>query len=65
MEKVLDTKICTPESKLVKNPAGLYDLTVTNESGAIVAQVRNVTFLTAVGIIEESMYMSGKSRSDI
>ncbi len=65
MEKVLDSKICNPESKLVKNGIGLYDLTVTDEHGTVVASVRNATFLTAVGIIEERMYTSGKARSDI
>ena len=59
MEKVLDSKICNPESKLVKNGIGLYDLTITDQHGTVIEDIKNITFVRAVGIIEEQMYLSG------
>lgn len=57
METVLDrggtvTRSCVLE----KNNLGLYDLRVNDDNGGTVANVRNVSFLRAVSIIEESMY---------
>lgn len=62
MEKVLDSKICNPESKLVKNGIGLYDLTITDQHGTVIEDIKNITFGLAVGIIEESMYTSGRRK---
>lgn len=59
MEKVLDSKICDPESKLVKNAIGLYDLTITDQHGTVIEDIKNITFVRAVGIIEEQMYLIG------
>ena len=64
MEKVLDSKICSPESKLVKNQLGLYDLTITDETGTVIVNVKNITFNCAVAIIEESMYTRRAPRGE-
>ena len=42
--------------KLQKNDVGLYDLEVNDESGIIIADVKNITFLRAVTVIEDYMY---------
>lgn len=61
MEKVLDRgSAAGPECKLTKNSLGLYDLRITDETGAITTDVQNITFLRAVGLIEESMYTGAK-----
>lgn len=49
---------------LQKNALGLYDLRVNDESGAIVMDVKNITFYRAVSILEECMYLSGRSDRD-
>lgn len=56
METVLDrggtvTRSCVLE----KNDFGLYDLRINEQDGRIIVNVRNISFLRAASIIEESM----------
>lgn len=52
-------------SKLYKNELGLYDLNIKDERGEIIVDVKNVTFLRAVSIIEEYMYIgNGQKEGD-
>lgn len=63
MEKVLDRgRSAGPECKLVKNAIGLYDLTIKDERGAVIVDVKNVYFSRAVAIIEENMYADNRVR---
>lgn len=62
MEEVLDRKAVKRRTKLVRNENGLYDLKITDYDGVTVetiTEVRNITFLRAVSIIEEFMYING------
>lgn len=63
MEKVLDRKVnrgCTLE----KTNLGLYNLRVNDESGRIIVNVSNVSFMRAVSILEENMYLSGRTERE-
>lgn len=63
MEKVLDCNVnrgCTLE----KTNLGLYNLRVNDESGRIIVNVRNVSFMRAVSILEENMYLSGRTERE-
>lgn len=63
MEKVLDRKVnrgCTLE----KTNLGLYNLKVNDESGRIIVNVSNVSFMRAVSILEENMYLSGRTEQE-
>ena len=64
MEEVLHHPAVRRGCKLQKNGLGLYDILVNDESGAVIADVKNITFLRAVGIIEENMYQNGRSYHD-
>lgn len=57
MEKVLDRRT----SRLEKNSAGLYDLTISDGS-VLVTEIKNVTFQRAVCALEDYMYT--KSREE-
>lgn len=61
MEAVLDRKAVRRGCKLVRNEIGLYDLQINDELGYIIVDVRNITFLRAIAIIEERMYSSGSA----
>lgn len=64
MEEVLHSKAVKRGCVLEKNSLGLYDLKVKDEGGAVIEDVRNITFLRAVSILEEQMYQSGRSDYD-
>lgn len=64
METVLDrggtvTRSCVLE----KNNLGLYDLRINEEDGRILVNVRNVSFLRAVSILEENMHLAGREET--
>lgn len=60
MEKVLDRKV-NRGCVLEKTNFGLYNLKVNDESGRIIVNVSNVSFMRAVSILEENMYLSGRT----
>lgn len=60
MEKVLDRNV-NRGCALERSNLGLYNLRVNDESGRIVVDVRNVSFMRAVSILEENMYLSGRT----
>lgn len=64
MDAVLPGKAVRRGCVLQKNSLGLYDLQVNDESGAIVTDVKNITFYRAVSILEENMYLSGRAEHD-
>lgn len=61
MDAVLSGTAVRRGCVLQKNSLGLYDLTVNDESGAIVMDVKNITFYRAVSILEENMYLNGRT----
>ena len=60
MEKVLDRNV-NRGCVLERTNLGLYNLKVNDESGRIVVNVSNVSFMRAVSILEENMYLSGRT----
>lgn len=64
MEEVLHNPAVRRGSYIEKNALGLYDVKVNNESGTIIADVRNLTFLRAVTVIEDHMYTTGREHYD-
>lgn len=63
MEKVLDRNV-NRECVLERTNLGLYNLKVNDESGRIVVNVSNVSFMRAVSILEENMYLSGRTEQE-
>lgn len=63
MEKVLDRNV-NRGCVLERTDLGLYNLKVNDESGRIIVNVRNVSFLRAVSILEENMYLSGRTEQE-
>lgn len=63
MEKVLDRKV-NRGCVLEKTNLGLYNLKVNDESGRIIVNVSNVSFMRAVSILEENMYLSGRTERE-
>lgn len=64
METVLASDTVTRGCYLEKNNLGLYNLQINDESGRIVVNVRNVSFLRAVSILEENMYLAGREERE-
>lgn len=63
MEKVLDRNV-NRGCVLERTNLGLYNLKVNDESGRIVVNVSNVSFMRAVSILEENMYLSGRTEQE-
>lgn len=63
MEKVLDSAAVNRGCVLTKNSLGLYDLMVNDEEGRIVASEKNISFLRAVSVIEDNMYLTGRGET--
>lgn len=63
MEKVLDRKV-NRGCVLERTNLGLYNLKVNDESGRIIVNVSNVSFMRAVSILEENMYLSGRMEQE-
>lgn len=63
MEKVLDRKV-NRGCVLERTNLGLYNLKVNDESGRIIVNVSNVSFMRAVSILEENMYLSGRTERE-
>lgn len=63
MEKVLDRNV-NRGCVLEKTNFGLYNLRVNDESGRIIVNVSNVSFMRAVSILEENMYLSGRTEQE-
>ena len=63
MEKVLDRNV-NRGSVLERTNLGLYNLKVNDESGRIIVNVSNVSFMRAVSILEENMYLSGRTEQE-
>lgn len=63
MEKVLDRNV-NRGCVLERTNLGLYNLKVNDESGRIIVNVSNVSFMRAVSILEENMYLSGRKEQE-
>lgn len=63
MEKVLDRNV-NRGCVLERTDLGLYNLKVNDESGRIIVNVSNVSFMRAVSILEENMYLSGRTEQE-
>lgn len=63
MEKVLDRNV-NRGCVLERTNLGLYNLKVNDESGRIIVNVRNVSFMRAFSILEENMYLSGRTERE-
>ena len=63
MEKVLDRNV-NRGCVLERTNLGLYNLKVNDESGRIIVNVSNVSFMRAVSILEENMYLSGRTEQE-
>lgn len=63
MEKVLDRNV-NRGCALERTNLGLYNLKVNDESGRIIVNVSNVSFMRAVSILEENMYLSGRTEQE-
>lgn len=63
MEKVLDRNV-NRGCVLERTNLGLYNLRVNDESGRIIVNVSNVSFMRAVSILEENMYLSGRTEQE-
>lgn len=63
MEKVLDRNV-NRGCVLERTNLGLYNLKVNDESGRIIVNVSNVSFMRAVSILEENMYLSWRTEQE-
>lgn len=63
MEKVLDRNV-NRGCVLERTDLGLYNLKVNDESGRIIVNVSNVSFMRAVSILEENMYLAGRTERE-
>ena len=64
MEEVLDRPAVRRGCSMEKNAIGLYDLRVNDEKGRLIVDVKNIPFLRAVAILEESMNDNGGGREE-
>lgn len=64
MEEVLHRQAVRRGCVLERNSLGLYDIRINDESGAVIADVKSVTYRRALTIMDEYLYQTGRTDND-
>ena len=64
MDAVLPGKAVRRGCVLQKNSLGLYDVRINDENGAVIADVKSVTYRRALTIMDEYLYQTGRTDND-